>query len=128
MVHSDAQRDEDFFNPGIAGGFLCRLYQATSEPQWLELAQQYMRFAEIASDFLFHIVRAGKVGWATSLLYTLTRQPKYRDMAIRIGNNLLDLQSGEGFWSGVGETAPSNDSTAERVVWMDEIVQSIGGG
>ena len=125
VVHSDAQHDEDFFNPGIAGGFLCRLYQATGELEWLELAQQYMRFSEIASDFLFHIVRAGKVGWAASLLHTLTRKPKYRDMAIRIGNNLLNLQSDEGFWSGVGETTPNNDSTAERVVWMDEICQSI---
>ena len=127
VVYSDAERDQDFFNPGIAGGFLCRLYQATGEPEWLALAQQYMRFAEVASDYLFHIVRAGKVGWATSLLCTLTQEQKYRDMAVRVGNNLVQLQSAEGFWSGVGETTPSNDSTAERVVWMDEIYQAVNG-
>ena len=125
VVYSDTDCDQDFFNPGIAGGFLCRLYQSTGEHKWLTLAQQYMQFAEVASDFLFRIVRAGKVGWAASLLFTLTGEKKYRDMAVRIGNNLLELQAPEGFWSGVGQTAPSNDSTAERVVWMNEIYQAV---
>lgn len=128
VVYSDVDRDQDFFNPGIAGGFLCRLYQASGEEEWLSLAREYMRFAEVSSDFLFRIVRAGKVGWAASLLYTLTGEAKYRDMAVRIGNNLLDLQSEAGYWSGVGQTTASNDSTAERVVWMDEIYQAVGGG
>ena len=115
-----------FFNPGIAAGFLCRLYQASGETRWLDLAREYMRFAEVASDFLFHIVRAGKVGWSAALLYTLSRGNKSRDMAVRIGHNLLDLQAEEGYWSGVGATEPSLDSTAERVVWMDEIQQAVG--
>ena len=126
VVVADAQEDQTFFNPGIAAGFLCRLYQATREKEWLELAMTYMRFAEIASDELFRLVRAGKVGWAASLLFTLTREEKYLSMAIRIGNNLLALQSEHGYWSGVGQTTPNNDSTAERVVWMDEIAQVAG--
>ena len=125
VVHSDAEYDQDFFNPGIAGGFLCRLYQSTGDKQWLTLAQQYMQFAEVANDFLFRLVRAGKVGWAAALLFTLTGEKRYRDMAVRIGNNLLELQAPEGFWSGVGQTEPSNDSTAERVVWMNEIYQVV---
>lgn len=125
VVHSAAEEDQHFFNPGIAGGFLCRLHQATGDDQWLDLAQEYMQFAEVASDYLFHIVRAGKVGWAAALLATLTGKDKYREMAIRIGNNLIDLQADEGYWCGVGSTEPSNDSTAERVVWMDEIYQAV---
>ena len=125
VVLAGVERDQDFFNPGIAGGFLCRLFQATAEVSWLQLARRFMEFAEVANDFLFRIVRAGKVGWAASLLYTLTGETKYRQMALRIGNNLLDLQSDEGFWSGVGQTTPSHDSTAERVVWMNEICQAI---
>ncbi len=125
VILSDVERDQDFFNPGIAGGFLCRLFQATADESWLHLARRFMGFAEVASDFLFRIVRAGKVGWAASLLYTLTGETKYRQMSVRIGNNLLDLQSGAGFWSGVGQTSPSNDSTAERVVWMNEICQAV---
>jgi hypothetical protein len=127
VVRSGVEEDQHFFNPGVAGGFLCRLYQAIGETEWLELAKEYMRVAEVASDYQFRIVRAGKVGWAASLLYTITREEKYRRMAVRIGDNLLDLQSEEGFWSGVGSTTPSCDSTAERVVWMDEILQAVSG-
>ena len=126
VVVADAREDQTFFNPGIAAAFLCRLYQVTGKKEWLELAMTYMRFAEVASDELFRLVRAGKVGWAASLLFTLTREEKYRAMAIRIGNNLLALQSEQGYWSGVGQTTPNNDSTAERVVWMDEIAQVAG--
>ena len=125
VVSSAAEEDQYFFQPGIACAFLCRLYQATGDDQWLDLAQKYMQFAEVASDYLFRIVRAGKVGWAAALLTTLNGNDKYREMAIRIGNNLIDLQAEEGYWSGVGSTEPCNDSTAERTVWMDEIYQAV---
>ena len=123
LVERDADRDQNIFNPGIAAAFLCRLYQSTGDESQLELARQYLSVAEGASDFLFGIVRAGKVGWAASLLYRQTGDPRYREMAVRIGNNLAELQFEAGFWSGVGGTEPSLDSTAERVVWMDEILQ-----
>ena len=126
VVNADATRDQFFFHPGIAGAFLARLYQATGEEEWLELAREYMRFAEGASDYLFHLPRAGKVGWAASLLYTITGEPKYRDMAVRVGDNLIALQSEEGYWSWPGEDQPGNDITAELTVWMDEIYQAVG--
>ena len=64
--------DQYFFHPGIAGGFLARLYQSTGEAQWLELAKRYMLFAETATDNLMRLLRAGKVAWAASVLFTLT--------------------------------------------------------
>ena len=84
-----------------------------------------MQFAENASDDLFRLIRAGKVGWAASLLFRLTGNEKYRAMAIRIGQNLIELQSREGYWSGSVKDSPNHDSTAERVIWMDEIAQVV---
>ena len=127
VVVADSSTDQAFFNPGIAAGFLCRLFQATQERKWLDLAIEYMRFAERASDELFRLIRAGKVGWAASLLFRITGADKYRAMAVRIGDNLVRLQAEQGYWSGVGQQTPSYDSTAERVVWMDEISQVAGG-
>ena len=126
VVVADSRTDQAFFNPGIAAGFLCRLFQATLEKRWLDLAIEYMRFAEGASDELFRLIRAGKVGWAASLLFRITGEGKYRAMALRIGDNLIRLQSRQGYWSGVGQQTPNFDSTAERVVWMDEIAQVAG--
>ena len=126
VMSRDAQRDQFFFHPGIAGGFLARLYQATDEAEWLELAKEYMRFAEGASDYLFRLLRAGKVGWAASVLYTLTGEGKYREMAIRVGDNIIGAQTEEGYWSLPGFEALNNDVTAEMVVWLDEIHQAVG--
>lgn len=126
VVNRDAEQDQFFFHPGIAGAFLARLYQATSEERWLELSREYMRFAEGASDFLFGLARAGKVGWAASLLYTITGERKYRDIAVRVGDRLIGLQSEQGYWSWPGQGGPGIDITAELTIWMDEIYQAVG--
>ncbi len=126
-----AEGDQFFFHPGIAGAFLARLYQTTDEYQWLDLSREYMRFAETAKDNLYRLRRAGKVGWAASVLYTLTGEQKYRDMAIKVGDNLIKSQDRIGSWSSttddlMGNTRPNNDTTAEMVVWPDEIYQAVG--
>ena len=87
-----------------------------------------MRFAEGANDYLFKLLRAGKVGWAASVLYTLTGEKKYKDMAIRIGDNIIEAQSEQGHWAATGMDMASNDATAEMVVWLDEIYQAVGDG
>ena len=125
VMSRDAERDQFFFHPGIAGGFLARLCQATGEGEWLELSKEYMRFAEGASDYLFRLLRAGKVGWAASVLYALTGGRKYREMAVRVGDNLIAAQAEAGYWSLPGSEVLRNDITAEMVVWLDEITQAV---
>lgn len=68
----------------------------------------------------------GKVGWAASVLYTLTGENKYREMAVRVGDNLIATQSEQGYWNGIEAGMPNNDITAEMVVWLDEIYQAVG--
>ena len=75
---------------------------------------------------LFKLLRAGKVGWAASLLYTLTSDSGYLQTAIRIGSNIVDAQANDGSWASTGTFVPSNDTTAEMVVWLDEIYQAVG--
>jgi rhamnogalacturonyl hydrolase YesR len=128
IFNLDATTDERFFNPGIAAGFLARLYMATGEDQWLQLAKEYMRCCDNASDYLYTILRAGKTGWAAALLYTLTGERKYRDIAVRIGETLLRTQAESGYWSGLDsiEETPSYGRTAEMTIWLDEIYQAVG--
>ena len=126
VLSNDAERDQFFFHPGIAGGFLAGLYEATGEEAWLDLAKEYVRFAEGATDYLLRLQRAGKVAWATSVLYTITGEQKYRDMATRIGDNIIERQADEGYWHSIKEDKPSNDATAEMVIWLDEVYQAVG--
>lgn len=128
VLTRDESRDQSFYHPGIAAGFLCRLYMATGEGEWLKLAVEYMRFCENVGDYHFKLLRAGKVGWAAAMLHTLTGKEKYREIAIRVGENLIDtqLESGAWMWPVSGQNVPHNDITAEMVVWLDEIHQATG--
>ena len=128
VLTRDESRDQSFYHPGIAAGFLSRLYMATDEREWLDLACEYMRFCEYVGDYHFSLLRAGKVGWAASMLYTITGDKKFRDMAIRVGDNLIEAQSENGAWewAASGRSGPNNDASAELVVWLDEIHQAVG--
>jgi hypothetical protein len=129
VLTRDESRDQSFYHPGIAAGFLARLYQCTGDSQWLALAREYLRFAEHVGEYHFQLLRAGKIGWAASVLYTLTGEATYRDMAIRVGDQLVDQQTPEGYWNwpaADGTLEPNNDITAEMVVWLDEIHQATG--
>ncbi len=126
VVSSGAASHQFFFQPGAAGAFLASLYGATGEREWLELAKDYMRFAETACDYLFRLFGAGKVGWASSLLFTITGEIKYKKMAIRIGDNLITAQSKKGFWKVPGNDTPSIGLTAEMTVWLNAIHQAVG--
>ena len=128
VLTRDESRDQSFFHPGIAAGFLSRLYMATGEEQWLDLARRYMLFCDYVDDYHFRLLRAGKVGWAASMLYTLTGETKYGDMSARVGDNLIDAQSDNGAWewAASGRAGYNNDATAELVVWLDEIHQAVG--
>lgn len=123
VLHPDRERDEFFFNPGIAGGFLASLYCATGERRWLSLAEQYLRPVELASDAQWRSLRAGKVGWAAAQLYRLTRLGRYRDVAERVAAHLIAQQAEDGAWK--PDFMSWNDATAEMVVWLDEIAQAL---
>lgn len=126
VVSRNATTYQNFFQPGCAGAFLASLYQATGEREWLHLSVEYMRFAEGANDYLFSLLAAGKVGWAAALLYKITGEDKYRQMAVRVGDSIIAAQTKQGCWNFPATNTPHNGITAEMVVWLDEIHQAAG--
>ena len=117
-----------FTTPGSLADFSHASTRARGEEEWLELSKEYMRFADGANDYLFRILRAGKTGWGAAVLYTITGEQKYRDMTVRIGDNVIALQSEDGSWSGALEKTdtPDLNLSAEMVIWLDEIYQAVG--
>lgn len=126
VVYGKATSYQRFFQPGAAAAFLSRLFLATGELEWLALAKEYLLFAEEANDYLFRLPAAGKVGWASSLLYSITGEKKYKQMAILIGDNIIASESRKQRWGWLRTNKPSIGLTAEMVIWLDAIHQAVG--
>ncbi len=96
---------------------------ATGETEWLGLAREYMRFCDCVGDYHFKMLRVGKVGWAGAMLYTLTGDAKYRDIAVRVGNILVEAQMDNGAWAWPEMGVPG-PTTTPRLRWSSGSTRS----
>ena len=62
-----------------------------------------------------------RVAWGNALLYRITKEKKYYDMAISAGKNIISQQTKLGYWG--MEEMSRIDVTAELVYWLDEVYQ-----
>ena len=70
----------------------------------------------------------GKVGWGAALVYQVTGEDRYRDLALRVADALLAQQNPDGSWHNTGgftHQSETNEVTAEFVVLLDEMVQGL---
>ena len=116
------------FNGGIAAAFLTKLYLATGEEDWLELARQYQEFSMTTDPCQFESMQTCKSGWGSGLLYVATRERRYRDWTIRMGDWFAGLQLEDGhwentkFWTPHPTVADNIEITAEFVMHVANIV------
>ena len=83
---------------GIAAGFLCRLYLADPDPDYLDLARRYQDFSMTATDGQFRYDPVCKSGWGSSLLYLITGDPRYEAWTCRMGDWFVRQQHPDGYW------------------------------
>ena len=83
---------------GIAAGFLCRLFLADPDPNYLELARRYQDFSMAATDGQFRYDPVCKSGWGSSLLYLITGDPRYEAWTYRMGDWFVRQQHRDGYW------------------------------
>ncbi len=113
-----------YFMPGIASAFLCRIYMATGRSRYLELAEKYIEFATRCKH-LFSAPQVCKVGWGAALLYQITRDYRYYDLAMKVADYFIEHQYPEGYWINVApyrELQHIIEITAEFVVHLDTIL------
>jgi len=128
-VVDTTQKMQLYFYPGIAMGFLAKLYLATGKREYLEASEIYFDFTTRCAEDRYSIGQSGKVGWGAAQMYAITGDEKYRRAAIEVGDFMLDVQLDEGYW----DPGPPNpitpylrlDATAEFVVWQAEIAQHL---
>jgi len=116
------------FSAGMAAAFLTKLYMATGEKDWLDLARKYEAFSMTTDECQFQSMQVCKSSWGGGLLYVATRERQYRDWTVRMGDWYLESQFEDGHWEDTKHwvphpTAASNiEITSEFVRYIADII------
>jgi hypothetical protein len=119
------------FNGGISAAFLAKLYMATGDVAWLDLARQYQEFSMTTDACQFESMQTCKSGWGAGLLYVATRDGRYRDWTVRMGDWFERLQHDDGRWDNTKYWTPDPSPadgihvTAEFVMHVAHIIANL---
>jgi hypothetical protein len=112
------------FNGGISAAFLGKLYLATGDPQWLDLARDYEAFSMTSGECMWQSMQTCKSGWGAGVLYRATREPQYRDWLVRMGDWFAANQYADGHWENTKHWSP-NPTLADGVEVTAEFVMHV---
>jgi hypothetical protein len=124
------RENEPYWLPGLAIGFLCKLYQATGVRKYLDTARRYYSFLSYCAEDRFQSYASGKAAWGCSILYRLTGDEGYLEYAQRVTKHIVDTQLPDGTWLYTPfvkkiEDQPlalTLDLTAEMAYWLSQIL------
>lgn len=114
-----------YFVPGYAAAFLCQVSQVTGRQEYLDTARAYVEYAA-GTHGVYATHFSHKLAWGASLLYRVTGESRYRDIALRIAGFMADLQGVDGAWFGDQPLHVSLDQTAECAIWLRTIPAELG--
>jgi hypothetical protein len=111
---------------GIAAAFLVRLFQATRDEEFLQLARAYMDQSMNSTEQQFEVSQVCKSGWGSALLYQVTREEPYRDWTCRVADYFVADQQADGSWKDSGPYGHASHVnvmvTAEFVMILDTMI------
>lgn len=127
------QKDQCWYAVGLPFTIAVLLHHATGEERFSQLADWFL-------DFQLRCVKpwdggsSGKTAWGSSMLYRVTGELRYRDIALQVVRNYMGNQTPEGWFGewkeawgyGTGERgapakefAPGDfDATGEMIIWL----------
>ena len=108
--------------------------EATGETRYRELAQWFFDFQLRCVD-PWDGGSSGKGGWGCAMLYRITGETRYRDIAFHVANKIVARQNADGSWtsssSGYSQAGPLGltnmdlDATAELTLWLTLITSNV---
>jgi hypothetical protein len=120
--------DQCWYAVGLPFAFLIQLHSASGEGR-------YGAHARWLFDFQLRCVNpwdggsSGKAGWACAMLYRITGESRYRDVALRVGRYIVDRQDDDGGWThAFGDGSITNaamDVSAEYSLWCALIAANL---
>lgn len=131
QARGPAQR---WFAVGLPFAFAVLLSRATGERRYAELADWLFAFQARGAE-PWDVPSSGKAGWACSILYRDTGDPRYRAIALRVAGQIMGYQTEAGYFRLGPAPAPAAepaafapfiyDVTAEFVLWLTLIATNI---
>lgn len=125
-THTD---DQCWYAVGLPFAFLVQMAEATGESEFREAVQSYFSFQENCKG-PWDGGSSGKAGWGCSMLYRITGENKYRDIALYIASRFASEQQSDGSWISGGKdtgtlTNADFDATAELSLWLALIAANV---
>ena len=99
MVTKKHSAWEWHFDGGIAAAFLAKLFMATGENRWLNLAEKYQEFSMTSGDEMFHSWQTCKSGWGAGMLFIATGERKFLEWTLRMADWFVGRQHADGCWA-----------------------------
>lgn len=117
--------DQCWYAVGLPLAFLVLLESGTNETRYRELAQWYFDFQQRCVN-PWDGYSSGKAGWGCAMLYRITGEARYRDIALHVARSIMKRQRTDGSWlsgkSNQGELTDSDfDLTGEFTLWLSLI-------
>lgn len=123
-VHRNCGRDQLYFMLAYPCAFLGLHYKKTENIKSLEYAKHYMAFLLNCDERVFTSRFSHKTAWAASILYAVTGEQIYLNIAKRIINFFINIQSECGIWFKEEGASVYLDQTAEIGCWFSEILKN----
>lgn len=118
------ESNQPYFMIGYPIAFLIKLFQATSYPKYLEVAEYYFHWVYQCSGNLRAFFFSHKVAWGAALLAETTGSPQALELTRSIADYLVSTQDSNGSWLASHEVLASCDQTVEIAIWLTEIANA----
>jgi hypothetical protein len=118
-----------FWVPGLISAFLGQLYLTTKNVIYLDYAKKYQDFVQSCTPKQFEGIEVCKTGLGSAVMYEITKEQRYLDWSIKVGDYFVRTQREDGCW--VDDRF--NPSTVEKdiaitdqqALWLHYIVGSL---
>ncbi|XP_019643093.1 PREDICTED: uncharacterized protein LOC109484276 [Branchiostoma belcheri] len=119
-----------YFFIGYPIAFLAKLFVATGEDKFRDCAEELLEFCMRCDESIYSSNFSHKVGWGAACLAAVYRnrnskKEKYIQVATKIADHLVSLQSDRGSFLDSGPEMDNLDQTAEISVWLREIATEL---
>jgi len=124
LIHTN-QPSQHYFMLGYVVGFLGKLYNATKDQGYLMTAKSYMEILNKCDDSLYVTRLSNQVGWGAAVLANISKEKRFINVAIKIGDWLVEDQGSDGTWASDSDASTKFDATIENAIWLREIVSEL---